>query len=88
MTNRITYLTVMLPEPFLLTGLDEAVPAGSYEVTIEEELLGNLMYPVYRRVASTIYVPRLPGRVGVGQVIEVTAAELNMLVGNSSQVAT
>ncbi len=43
MTNRITRVVVTLPEPFLLAGLGEPVPAGRYEVTTEEEPLGDIM---------------------------------------------
>jgi hypothetical protein len=72
----------MLPKPLVLMGLDAPVPAGSYEVTIVEEPLGDLMHPAYRRVSTTIYLPRLPGRIGIGQAIEVTSSEFDTLLGN------
>jgi hypothetical protein len=80
MTNRITRVMVTLPEPFLLVGLDGPVSAGRYEVTTEEEPLGDFMYSAYRRISATIYLPPFPGRIGLGQVIEVNAAELNALL--------
>ena len=80
MTNRITRVKVTLPESFLLAGLHEPVPAGSYEITTEEESLGDVMYPAYRRLSATIYLPQVPGRIGVGQVIEIGAMELNALL--------
>ena len=33
------------------------LPAGSYEVVTDEELIEGLSFPVYRRVATTILVP-------------------------------
>ena len=80
MTNRITRVKVTLPESFLLAGLHEPVPAGSYEITTEEESLGDVMYPAYRRLSATIYLPQVPGRIGAGQVIEIAAMELNALL--------
>ena len=33
------------------------LPAGSYEVVTDEELVEGLSFPVYRRVATTMLVP-------------------------------
>jgi len=86
MTNRITRVMVTLTEPFLLSGTSEPVPAGRYEVTTEEEPLGDLMYPAYRRISATIYLPQLPGRIGIGQVIELDNSELNALLEHATPV--
>jgi hypothetical protein len=86
MSNRITHVMVTLSEPFLLTGLTEPVPAGRYEVTTEEEPLGDFMYAAYRRISATIYLPQLPGRIGIGQIIEVTSAEFDALMEHTDPV--
>ena len=86
MTNRITRVIVTLPEPFVLSDTSESIPAGRYEVTIEEEPLGDLMYPAYRRISATIYLPQLPGRIGLGQIIEVANSELNALLEHATPV--
>jgi hypothetical protein len=86
MTNRITRVIVTLHEPFRLAGSDNPVPAGRYEVTTEEEPLGDFMYPAYRRISATIYLPQLPGRIGIGQVIEVDNTELNFLLEHATPV--
>jgi len=76
MTNRVSHIMVTLTEPLMLSGLEAPVPIGSYEVTTEEEPLGDFMYEAYRRVSATMYLPQLPGRMGIGQVIDVDAEEL------------
>jgi hypothetical protein len=43
--------------PFSLEGVGRSLPAGSYEVVTDEELLEGLSFPVYRRVSTTMLVP-------------------------------
>jgi len=43
--------------PFRLKGVDRVLPAGSYDVLTEEELIEGLSFPVYRRVSTVILVP-------------------------------
>ena len=33
------------------------LPAGSYDILTEEELIEGLSFPVYRRVSTVIFVP-------------------------------
>jgi hypothetical protein len=42
---------------FLLKGIDRILPAGDYRVLTDEELLGDLSFPVYRRVSTMMMVP-------------------------------
>jgi len=86
MTNRVRSVVVTLTKPLLLSGLDEAVPAGRYEVTTEEEPAGDVMYPAYKRISATLYLPQVPGRIGVSQNIELTASELSMLLDHADPV--
>ena len=85
MTNRIRHVMVTLAKPFLLTDLDQSIPAGCYEITTEEEPLGDSMYSAYRRISATVYVVQVPGRVGVSQNIELTASELSALLDHTDQ---
>jgi hypothetical protein len=48
---------VNFARPFLLKGFDRALPAGEYRVVTDEELIEQLSFPVYRRVATMIFVP-------------------------------
>ena len=43
--------------PFLLKGVDRILGAGDYRVVTDEELIEELSFPVYRRVATMIFVP-------------------------------
>ena len=43
--------------PFLLKGVDWVLAAGQYKVITDEELIEELSFPVYRRVATMIFVP-------------------------------
>ena len=43
--------------PFLLKEIDRTLEAGDYRVVTDEELIEGLSFPVYRRVATMIFVP-------------------------------
>ena len=87
MTNRITRIVVMPVEPFPLHGADKPLPPGRYEITTEEEPLGDVMEPAYRRIAATIYIPPPPGRIALGQIIDLDAGELAALLGHRVSAA-
>jgi hypothetical protein len=57
MTTRTRERTWTFSKPFLLKGVDRLLPAGSYRVATDEELIEGLSFPVYRRVATMIFVP-------------------------------
>jgi hypothetical protein len=48
---------VTFKNPFSLKRVKRLLPAGSYEVMTDEELIEGLSFPVYRRVATTMQVP-------------------------------
>ena len=47
--------------PFLLKGVDRILAAGDYRIVTDEELIEELSFPVYRRVATMIFVPAESG---------------------------
>ena len=57
MTTRTHRKSVVFSRPFLLKGVDRVLPPGDYEVVTDEELIEGLSFPVYRRVATMIFVP-------------------------------
>ena len=57
MTRRTTSNTVTFAHPFLLKGVDRILAAGDYRVVTDEDLVEQLSFPVYRRVATMIFVP-------------------------------
>ena len=57
MATRTSNNTVTFAHPFLLKGVDRILAAGSYRVVTDEEAIEELSFPVYRRVATMIFVP-------------------------------
>jgi hypothetical protein len=57
MTIRTSTKTGSFARPFLLKGVDRVLAAGQYKVITDEELIEELSFPVYRRVATMIFVP-------------------------------
>ena len=49
--------SVVFSHPFVLKGVDRVLPPGRYRVVTDEELIEELSFPVYRRVATMIFVP-------------------------------
>ena len=57
MTTRTRRKFVVFRNPFELKDVGRVLPAGSYEVVTDEELVEGLSFPVYRRVATMIMAP-------------------------------
>lgn len=74
---RTTEKTVTFGQPFVLAGLDQPQPAGSYTVETDEEFLEGTSFPVYRRVATWIRLHENPARIGVVQTLKVDPVELD-----------
>lgn len=87
MTIRTSEQTVNFVHPFRLTGMDHPQPAGTYLLETDEELLEELSFPVYRRLATRIFVPVVSGSVVVEEVIDVDPLELEAALANDSDVS-
>ena len=57
METRTKRRTLTFRHPFALKGVDRRLPPGDYEVMTDEELIEGLSFPVYRRVATLIFLP-------------------------------
>ena len=57
MSIRTTHKTVKFSHPVSIEGVGRVLPAGSYEVVTDEELIEGLSFPVYRRVSTMILAP-------------------------------
>lgn len=60
-TSRTTTSTVTFAFPFVLPGYSSELPAGTYEIIAEDELLANLSFAAYRRTATHIQVVNSDG---------------------------
>ena len=57
MMTRSNSKTVVFNHPFEVKGVDRVLPPGNYRVVTDEELIQELSFPVYRRIATMIFVP-------------------------------
>jgi hypothetical protein len=60
MTTRTRRETIVFHQPFRLRGIDRELPAGSYDVVTDEELIEGLSFPVFRRLTTLITLPCAP----------------------------
>jgi hypothetical protein len=84
MTVRTTSKTVTFMHPFSLTGTDELLPAGTYTVETDEELLQPSSFPAYRRIATLLRLERTTGRV-LTQIVETNPVELAAALARDAQ---
>jgi hypothetical protein len=57
MVTRTKRVTMTFQHPFSLKSVDRRLAPGDYEVVTDEELIEELSFPVYRRVATMILLP-------------------------------
>jgi len=76
MTMRTKRETVTFVHPFSLKGIGRTLPAGAYEVVTDEELIGGLSFPVYRRVSTMIMAPAPAPRTSSIEMLTIDAREL------------
>jgi hypothetical protein len=76
MTTRTSRKTVTFGNPFSLAGVDRVLPAGKYEVVTDEELIEGLSFPVYRRVATMIFVPAVSHHASSVEMVAIDPQEL------------
>lgn len=75
MTLRTSSRTVTFRRPFSLKGVAGELPAGTYAVETDEELIEQLSFTAYQRVATSIRVPTGTSG-GSYQVLRVDPADL------------
>ena len=61
--------TIVFNRPFLLKRIDRMLPAGADRVVTDEELTEGVSFPVYRRIATMMFVP---GPLGASSIEMVT----------------
>ena len=57
MTVRTRTSSAVFHHAFELKGIDRRLPAGTYPVEIDEELIDGLSFSAYRRIQTVITVP-------------------------------
>jgi hypothetical protein len=61
LTIRVRASTVTFARPFFLHKINRELPAGSYPLETDEELLEGVSAPSYRQVEMRLFVPRIEG---------------------------
>jgi hypothetical protein len=69
--------TLVFDHPFRLKGLDRLLPAGSYEILTDEEMIKDLSFSCYRTVLPMIMVPGERPYASAKEMIETSALELS-----------
>ena len=62
--------------PFLLKGVDQILATGDYRIVTDEELIEELSFPVYRRVATMIFVPAESGSASTVEMVTIDPQDL------------
>jgi hypothetical protein len=86
MTTRTSTKTVNFAHPFLLKGVDRILSAGDYRVVTDEELVEQLSFPVYRRVATMIFVPAASGQTSSVEMVAIDPRDLQEAQDLDAQV--
>lgn len=77
MTVRTIRSTVSFGSPFTLDDPSEILPAGDYDVEIDEELLEGLSFLAYRKIMAVIHLPMRPGQAGIMQTLSINPQVLD-----------
>lgn len=77
MTNRSMNSAVTFTQPFAIGAQTEKLPAGTYNVTIDEELIDGLSFAAYRRTSTIIEVPSIGTASATRQYLHVAADDLD-----------
>jgi hypothetical protein len=76
MATRSKSKSVVFSHPFELKGVGRSLPAGEYRVVTDEELIEQVSFPVYRRVATMIFVPAESSNGAVVEMVAIDPREL------------
>ena len=88
MTERTTRKTVQFLRPAILAGISGELPAGSYEVDTDEELISGISFQAYRRVRTTIIVPGRSASSSSIQVVEIEPDDLAAALARDALIAS
>lgn len=76
MSSRTTTSIVTFAHPFVISGYEGELPAGSYEVMVDEERLEGLSFEAYRRTASFLLISGQGGQAGETSMCQIDPRDL------------
>jgi len=88
MTTRSSRSKVIFSQPFTLSGYTDELPAGEYEVLVEEELLEGTSFAAYRRVATYLTVRGRGRQAGRTERRPIAWADLEAALGRDPTLET
>jgi hypothetical protein len=68
---------VTFRHPFQIRGIDRLLPAGSYEVITDEEMIEGLSFASFRRVATMMMVPAAASRGSTMEMVSIGSVDLS-----------
>ncbi|RBW60425.1 hypothetical protein [Ruegeria sp. A3M17] len=80
--------TVTFPRPFTLSGYSDELPAGEYEVLVEEELIETLSFTEYRRTAIFLTINGKWRSLGRTEMRPISWTDLDTALGHGIQYDT
>lgn len=83
-----TRSTVTFPQPFILPGYPDELPAGDYDILVEEELLGWLSFAAHRRTATYLAVPGKGRFAGRTELRPINMEDLETALGQGGDPAS
>lgn len=86
MTTRSRRENITFKHPFRMKGIDRLLPAGTYEVVTDEEMIEGLSFASYRRVATMIMVPCAPPHANAMEMISIGSVDLADAQRNDASV--
>jgi hypothetical protein len=87
MTMRSRRETVTFRHPFRIKGIDRQLQPGAYEVITDEEMIEELSFASFRRVATMIMVPGAAPRSSSMEMISISAIDLSDAQRDDASVA-
>lgn len=77
MNSRSTKSTVTFAHPFRIAGYDDELPAGDYDVLVDEDLMEGLSFEAYRRTASYLLIGNQAGGRGPAEMRPIDPQDLD-----------
>lgn len=88
MNIRSSRKQVTFSHAFTLSGYSDELPAGDYEILVEEELLQGLSFEAYRRTSTYMMVEGKGSHAGRTEMRPVTEKDLEAALGRDLAFST
>ena len=86
MAKRTTETEITFDHPFNLSSLVAPLAAGTYRLTVDEELIEGLSFAAYRRTGTHLGIPAIGQLLGRKQYLAVSAEELDKAVLKDKEI--